>query len=191
MYTNIIEFLALVLFVGSLWHAMRYRGRAWAQQWFIALAMFAAIRETIVQVVLQTYIFEAQILRLGVVPVVMLLLYPGVSYLALHFAQRLASRPVWIALIMFAVAACFGLAIETTAMLAQWWVYTGTPRFMFGGIPLGVPFSWGGAAAIFYAVFDRIRGARLPDQGKLYALVTLSPAIAAVHLLWQLILGML
>lgn len=191
MYTNIIEFLAFVLFIGSLWHAMRYQGRAWAQQWFVTAAMFAVIRETIVQVVLQTYIFEARILRLGIVPIVMILLYPSVLYLAFHFAQRLTVRPAWIAGIMFAVAASFGLAIEATAALTEWWVYTGAPRVMFGGVPLGVPFSWGGAAAIFYAIFYRIRGAHLPDQGKLYALVTLSPAIAAVHLLWGLILGML
>lgn len=190
MYTNMLEFGAIVLLIGSLWHAVHYLGRAWAQQWFIAAAMFAAIRETIIQVVLQTYIFEARMLRLGIVPLAMILLYPSVLYLAYHFARRLVTRPAWIAVIMFAVAASIGLALEATAAQAEWWVYTGAPRMMFGGVPLGAPFVWGGAAAIFYAIFDRISKARLSEQGKLYALVTLSPVIALAHLLWMVVVGM-
>lgn len=187
----IIEAVALIIFIGAIWWAGRSRGRAWAQQWFIAAAMFVVIRETIIQVVLQTYIFEARLLRVGIVPVVMLLLYPSVLYFAYDLARRLFTRPLWIALVIFFVAALIGLGIEIIAAQAEWWVYTTSPRILLRGVPLSAPLSWGGAGAIFYAVFDRVSASRLPERGKVYALVTLSPAIAAAHLLWMVIVGML
>jgi len=187
----IIELVAVIFFIGTFWLAAHSQGRDWAQQWFIAAVMFVVIRETIVQVVLQTYIFQTGILRLGIVPAVMLLLYPSVLYLAYDVARRLFTRPAWVAFAMFIVAALIGLGIEVLAAQAEWWVYTTSARVLLRGVPLSAPLTWGGAATIFYAVFYRVNQARLPERGKVYALVTLAPAIAAAHLLWMVIVGIL
>jgi hypothetical protein len=56
-------------------------------------------------------------------------------------------------------------------------------------VPISVPLIWGGGAAIFYAVFSKVNSSRLPERGKLYAMVTLAPAIAAAHLLFALAVG--
>ena len=185
-----IEFAAVVLFAGCFWHAARYESRAFAQQWFIGGFLFAVIRETVILVVLQIYDFSPTILRIGVVPALVCLLTPSLIYLAYHFARRFSASPnlAPIAGLMFVVAASITLPLEATAAQTGWWTYTTPARMLFGGMPLTAPLIWGGSATIFYAIFWRVRGTPLPERGKLYAMVTLSPLIAAVHLLWMLIL---
>lgn len=191
MDTAIIEFTTLVLFVGCFWHAARYESRAFAQQWFIAGYLFAIIRETVVLVVLQTYGYAPSITRLGVVPVIICLLYPSVFYLAYFIARRFtfAQGALASAGLVFLIVASIALPIETTAARAQWWAYASPARVIFGGMPLTAPLVWGGGAAIFYAVFARIRTSLLPERGKLYALITLAPVMAAAHLLWMFLIG--
>jgi len=93
------------------------------------------------------------------------------------------------AALMFVIAASITLPIEATAAQLHWWLNQDPGRTMFGGVPLSAPLVWGGAAAIFYAVFAKVNATNLPGQGKLYALVTLAPAMAAAHLLYALVLG--
>ena len=73
----------------------------------------------------------------------------------------------------------------------QWYRNQDPGRTMFGGVPISAPLVWGGAAAIFYAVFSKVNAGRLPGQGKLYALITLAPAMSAAHLLYALALGLM
>lgn len=185
MYTNIIEFIALVLFAGSVWHALRFQDGLFAQQWFTAGYLAILVRETINQVVLQTYSFSPTILTLGVMPVLLALLWPSVFYLAFQFARRCVSadKPLLIAGLMFLIAASFALPIEATAAQLQWWLYASPTHPIFGGVPLAAPLIWGGMAAVFYAFFWRARQFRLPERGKLYALITLSPVIAVADVL--------
>jgi hypothetical protein len=191
MFTFIIELLSLVLFVGCVWHAARYESRAFAQQWFIGAYLYFFIRETIMQVWVQTYIYAPSILRLGAAPLTLGLLWGSVFYLAYQFARRFAAPQniAPFAALMFVIAASITLPIEATAAQLHWWLSQESGRTVFGGVPISVPLAWGGAAAIFYAVFSKVNASRLPERGKLYAIVTLSPAIAAAHLLYALVLG--
>jgi hypothetical protein len=190
MYPFVIEFVALVLFAGLLGHASRYESRAFAQQWFVGGILSIFIRETIVQALLQSNLYAPGFLRIGAAPVVMCLLAPSIVYLALHLARGFAhaeSRARMLALV-FVITASIALPLEATAAHAQWWTYATRTRAAFGAMPIIAPFAWGGAATIFYAVFAKVRATRLPDRGKLYAMVTLAPLIAATQLLWLLIL---
>ncbi|MBI5649597.1 MAG: hypothetical protein HZC40_04000 [Chloroflexi bacterium] len=190
MYPFVIEFVALVLFAGLLWHASRYESRAFAQQWFIGGLLATFIRETITQALLQSNLYAPEFLRIGAAPVAICLLTPSISYLALHLARgfaRTEQRARMFALI-FIIAASIALPLEATAAQAQWWTYATRTRAAFGAMPIVAPFAWGGAATIFYTVFWKVRETRLPERGKLYALVTLAPLIAAAQLLWRLIL---
>ena len=191
MFAYLIEFLSLVLCLGCLWHAIRYEGRAFAQQWFIGAYLYVFVREVINQVVLQTLKFEPTILRIGVVPAIVGLLWGAIFYLAYQFARRFVSaeRFVPTAAWMFLIAASFALPIEATAAQLQWWWYPDAKHTWFGGMPLIAPFIWGGAATIFYAAFRRVNQSRLPDQGKFYAMVTAAPIISLAHLLYGLVLG--
>jgi hypothetical protein len=191
MFTYLIEFFSLLLCLGCLWHAARFEGRAFAQQWFVGAYLYVFVREVINQVVLQTYTFAPEILRIGVVPALVGLLWGAIFYLAYQFARRFISteRFVPIAALMFLIASSFALPIEATAAQLQWWTYPDAKRTLFGGMPLIVPFIWGGAAVIFYAVFRRVNQSRLPDQGKFYAMVTAAPIISLAHLLYALVLG--
>jgi hypothetical protein len=191
MFTFIVEILSLVLFVGSAWHATRFESRAFAQQWFISAYLYVFIRETITQVWLQTYDYAPAIVRLGAAPAIVGLLWGSVFYLAYQFTRRFTASPRFarVAALKFVIAASLALPIEATAAQLHWWLYTDPGRAVFGGVPISVPLVWGSAAAIFYAVFSKVNSSRLPEQGKLYAMVTLSPAIAAAHLLVALALG--
>jgi hypothetical protein len=193
MFTFIVELLSVILFVGCVWHAARCASRPFAQQWFITAYLFFFIRETIMQVWVQTYIYAPSILRIGAAPLTLGLLWGSVFYLAYRFALRFteAQDPVRVAVLMFVIAASIALPIEATAAQLHWWLNQDPGRTMFGGVPLSAPLVWGGAAAIFYAVFSKVNAARLPVQGKLYALVTLAPAMSAAHLLYALALGFL
>ncbi len=193
MFTFLIEFLSLALFVGCVWHAARYESRAFAQQWFVGAYLYAFIRETITQVVLQTYDYAPSILRLGAAPALVGLLWGSVFYLAFQFARRFTSaRNAWpFAALLFVIAASIALPIEAAAAQLQWWLYEEPGRTFFGGIPIVVPLIWGAGAVIFCVVFGRVSASRLPDRGKLYAMVTLSPAIAVAHLIVALALGAL
>ena len=190
MFTYIVEFLSLALFVGCVWHAARYESRAFAQQWFVGAYLYFFIRETIMQIWVQTYIYAPSIWRLGAAPLTLGLLWGSVFYLAYQFARRFATaqNSAPFAALIFAIAASIALPIEATAAQLHWWLNQEPTRTVFGGVPIVAPFVWGGAAAIFYAVFARVRASRLPDRGKLYAMVTLAPAIAAAHLLYALAL---
>ncbi len=191
MFTFIVEILSFILFVGCAWHATRYESRAFAQQWFVGAYLYVFIRETITQVWLQTYAYAPSIVRLGAAPAIVGLLWGSVFYLAYRFARRFTAsqKIVPVAALMFVIAASIALPIEATAAQLHWWLYSEPAHTVFGGVPISVPLAWGGAAAIFYAVFSKVRASRLPEQGKLYAMVTLSPAIAAAHLLYALLLG--
>ncbi len=193
MFAGIIEFTSLVLFVGSFWHAARYNDRAFAQHWFVAGYLSAILRETIMQVAFGVYAFAPQILRIGAAPALVTLLLPSLTYIALNFAQRFSSAldlRKTIGLV-FLIASSIALPIEATAVQANWWVYQISLHVVFGGMPLFAPLIWGGEAVIFYAAFARVRATNLPDRGKLYAMITLSPVIAAAQVVYILLLGVL
>lgn len=200
MYTSIVEFTALVLFIGCFWHAAKYNGRGFAQQWFIAGYLAAILRETILQTAFSVYFFAPTILRIGAAPALVTLLSPSIFYLAYQFAMRLfppillskggmgASRLML--LLIFAIAASFGLPLEATAVQARWWIYESAGRVVLGA-PIFAPLIWGGSAVIFYWLFARVRKTNLPDRGKLYAMIVLASVIAGLQVLWTLLLSLL
>jgi uncharacterized membrane protein len=98
---------------------------------------------------------------------------------------------VRIAALMFLVAASLILPIEATAAQLGWWRYEDPGPSLYGGVPVAAPLAWGGAAALFYAFFARIRASRLPDRGRLYAMISFAPVIAALHLVYTFILAAL
>ncbi len=191
MFTSIIEFIAIVLFVGGYWHAARAEGRALAQQWFTAGYLVAIIREMLNQVLFQVYVFAPAIMRLGSAPVLVTLLSISVAYLAFAFAQRWVEprHAKWMMLLVFLITASIALPIEATAAQLRWWYYPEATQTMFGKVPWGAPLAWGGGAAIFYAVFWRIRQTRLNERGKLYALIALAPIIAVAQLVLTILLS--
>ncbi len=191
MFPFTIELIAVLLFIGCVWHAQRYAGRAFAEQWFIAAYLYAIIRETINQVALQTYGYAPQVLYLGAAPALICLLWGSVFYLAYQFARRLSPTDNGLAMLglLFVITASFALPLEATAVQLGWWNYAHVAHGVLGGLPLSVPIIWGGAAVIFYGVFSRVSRSALPERGRLYALVTLAPVIAVAHLLWALIVG--
>jgi hypothetical protein len=193
MSASIVEFTALVLFVACLWHAARYNDRAFAQQWFIGGYLYALLRETIMQVTFGVYTFAPDILRIGAAPALVTLLSSSLFYIALQFAQRFSppQKSRRILALIFLIASSIALPLEATATQAHWWTYGQTPsRTVFGGIPLFAPLIWGGGAAIFYVAFARVRGTNLPDRGKLYAMIVLAPIIAALDVIWILLLSL-
>ncbi len=193
MFTSIIELTSLILFIGCFWHAARYNDRAFAQQWFVAGYLSTILRETIMQVAFGVYLFAPTILRIGAAPALVTLLSPCLFYIALNFAQRLSSSNDLrkVLGLIFLIAASIALPIEATAIQASWWVYQTSSRVIFGGMPLFAPLIWGGGAVIFYAAFARVRATKLPDRGRLYAMISLSPVIAAVQVIYVLMLGVL
>lgn len=191
MFTFIVEFMSVVLSIGCVWHSTRYHGRAFAQQWFIAGYLFAIIRETVSQVVFGMQSYAPSILRIGAVPALVSLLWPSLFYTAYHFARRFTASQNYapVAALMFLIALSLALPIEASAAQSRWWLYENPAHVAFGGVSFVAPWLWGGAASIFYAAFFKVRAARLPDRGRLYALITLSPVIAAAHILYTLILS--
>lgn len=190
-FTYLVEFLSVVLFAGCVWHAARYERPSFAQQWFVGAYLYAFIRETISQLLFPTYDYAPSIVRMGVAPALVGLLWGSVYYLAYRFAGRLtpSRREPLFGLLVFLIAASVALPIEATAAQLHWWLYVEPGRTFFGGIPVFVPLVWGAGAVIFCAVFDRVGASRLPERGKLYAMVTLSPAIAVAHLIVAAVLG--
>lgn len=191
MYTSIVEFIAIVLFIGGFWHAVRYEGRAFAQQWFLTAWLAIFIRETLNQLIFQVSYFAPSILRLGAAPVLIALLWASVFYLAYQFARRLVdtTQSAFIVGLLFLITASFALPLEATAAQLRWWLYDAPSHIAFGGVPLAALLVWGGSAAIFYAVFWRARQARLPERGRLYLLITLSPVIAVAQVLLMVLLN--
>ncbi|HEX7594589.1 MAG TPA: hypothetical protein VF429_10515, partial [Anaerolineae bacterium] len=137
------------------------------------------------------YAYAPEIVRLGVAPAIVALLWGSVFYLAYQFARRFTASPNFapVAALMFVIAASLALPIESLAAQLHWWLYADPGHAIFGSVPISVPLIWGGGAVIFYAVFSKVNASRLPERGKLYAMVTLAPAIAAAHLLFALAVG--
>lgn len=193
MFAGIIELTSLILFVGCFWHAAHYNDRAFAQQWFVAGYLSSILRETIMQVAFGVYLFAPTVLRIGAAPALITLLLPSITYIALNFSQRFMSviDPRKAIGLIFLIASSIALPIEATAVQANWWDYQTASRAVFGTMPLFAPLIWGGGAVIFYAAFARVRATNLPDRGKLYAMITLSPVIAAAQVIYILLLGVL
>jgi hypothetical protein len=191
MYPSIIEFIALVLLIGGYWHAARYEGRSFAQPWFTAGYLTAFIRETLNQIIFQVYVFAPSVIRLGSAPALITLLSAGVAYLAYAFARRFIdpSKPALMAGLLFLITASIALPIEATGTLLRWWYYPEVGHTFFGGVPLAAPFVWGGGAALFYVFFWRIHQTRLPERGRLYAMISLSPIMAVGQLLLTMLLN--
>lgn len=192
MYTGMIEFAAVVIFLGCLWHANRYEGRWFAQQWFIAGYLFGLLRETVMQVAFQLYFYSPRLVYFGAAPALVTLLWGSLFYLAFVFARRLApaqATAVLLALV-FVIAASLALPIEATAAQLGWWIYEEPgPRF-FGGVPPLAPLVWGAGAALFVLVFQRVRASRLPERGRMYAMIVSAPVLAAAHIALTLLLSL-
>ena len=191
MYTSIIEFFAIVLFLASFWHATRTHGLAFAQQWFIAGYLTLLIRETLNQLLFRVYVFAPSLLRIGTAPALVLLLGAALAYIAYRFALRFLdeTNPALVAGLVFVIAASLALPIEATAAQSQWWLYTIPVLRIFGNVPLLAPMVWGGSAAIFYVVFWRVAQSRLPARGRLYLLIVLAPVMAIAQLLLVVLLN--
>ncbi len=192
MYTVIIEFAAVILFAGCAWHAAKFQGSGFAQQWFVAGYLFGIIRETIMQVAFPHYFYAPSILRLGAAPALLCLLWAALPYLGYVFAARIvpSRQTVPFAALMFIATASFDLPIEATAVQVRWWIYENDyAPFVFGGVPLVAPLLWGGAAVIFYLFLQRVRGSRLPERGRTYAMITFAPVISALHVIYTLVLS--
>ena len=189
MYIYIIEFTALVLLMVGSWHAAKNYGRAFAQQWFVGAYLAAFIRETLNQTVFQTYLYSSDVVRIGAAPALITMLDAGIAYLAFCFALRFvdSTQTGFIAGLIFLIVASVALPIEATAAQMNWWVYT-HPSNIALGVPLASLIAWGGGAAIFYAVFVRVRQSRLPEQGRFYAMVALAPIVAVGQLLLLVLL---
>ncbi len=190
MLTPIIEISSVILFVGCVWHATRFEGRAFAEQWFIAGYLFALIREDIMQVAFPNYFYTPSILRLGAAPALISLLYGSLFYLSYVFSRRLAPATAHapFAALVFVSTACFALPIEATAAAVHWWLYEMPGPVIFGEMPVVAPLLWAGAAVLFYLVFQRLSTTRLPERGRLYAMITFAPIMAIVHVIYSLIL---
>ena len=193
MFTSIIEFTSLVLFIGCFWHAAHYNGRAFARQWFIAGYLAAILRETILQTAFSVYFFAPTILRIGAAPALVTLLSPSIFYLAYQFALRFVplEKLRWMLGLMFLIAASIWLPLEATAVQARWWIYGELAGRVVLGAPLIAPLIWGGSAVIFYWLFARVRSTNLPDRGKLYAMIVLASVIAGLQVIWILLLSLL
>lgn len=184
MFTSIIEFIALVLLLGSIWYAARTEGRSFAQQWFTAGYLTAITREILNQVMFRVYVFAPAMMRLGSAPVLVTLLSASVAYLAYAFAKRwIDPQRTWhMGVLVFVITASLALPIEATAAQLKWWLYTIPTMTWFGGMPITAPLMWGANAVILYAFFWRIHQTRLTEPAKLYALIALSPIMAAVQM---------
>ena len=193
MYTVIIEAASVVLFLGCVWHAARYEGRWFAQQWFIAGYLFGIFRETVMQVAFQMYFYAPRVLRLGAAPALISLLWGCIFYLAYVFARRLVpvKETAPFSALVFLIGASLILPIEATAAQVGWWIHEDPAPLVFGGVPITIPLVWGGGAVIFALVFRRIQASRLPDRGRMYAMITFAPIMAAVHILYTLALSLL
>jgi hypothetical protein len=191
MLTGIIEVASVILFAGSVWHATQFEGRPFAQQWFIAAYLFALIREDIMQVAFPDYFYAPSILRLGAAPALVSLLYGSLFYLGYVFARRLAPPTEYVpfAALVFVATACFALPIEATAAQVRWWLYEMPRPVIFGDMPVVAPLLWAGGAVLFYFVFQRLSATRLPERGRLYAMITFSPILAVLHVIYTLLLG--
>lgn len=191
MYTSIIEFASLILFVGCFYHATRYETNGFAQQWFIAGYLFGILREILMQVAFISYYYAPQILRFGAAPALVSLLWPSIFYLAYMFARRIVPAKEYIpfAALAFVIAASLVLPIQATGVQLGWWFYEEPAPLVFGGLPVTVPLVWGAGAALYYIVFEKIRATRLPDRGKTYAMISFTPIVVVVHILFTLALG--
>lgn len=190
MLTGVVQVACVVLFVGSALHAIQFEGRAFAEQWFIAAYLFALIREDIMQVAFPNYFYAQSILRLGAAPALVSLLYGSLFYLAYVFARRLAPPTEFVpfAALVFVATVCFALPIEATAAQVGWWRYEMPGPVIFGEMPVVAPLLWGGGAVLFYAVYQRLSATRLPERGRLYAMITFSPIVALLHVIYTLVL---
>jgi hypothetical protein len=191
MFTVIIELIAIVLLLGSIWHASHAEGRSFAQQWFTAGYLTALTREILNQVMFRVYVFAPAMLRVGSAPVLVTLLTASIAYLAYAFAKRFMdpSRALPMAVFVFVIAASIALPIEATAAQFRWWLYTIPTMTWFGGMPITAPLMWGANAVILYAFFWRIHQTRLAEPGKLYALIALSPIMAAAQMILTILLS--
>ncbi len=190
MLTGVVQLAAVILFVACVWHATRFDGRAFAEQWFIAAYLFALIREDIMQVAFPNYFYAPSILRLGAAPALLSLLVGSLFYLGYVFARRWAApaEHVPFAAFVFVATACFALPIEATAAQVRWWWYEMPGPVVFGDMPVVAPLLWAGGAVLFYVVFQRVRTTRLPERGRLYAMIALSPILALLHVIYTLAL---
>ncbi|HEX9076838.1 MAG TPA: hypothetical protein VF932_13725 [Anaerolineae bacterium] len=192
MYTGIVEFAAVVIFLGCVWHAVGYAGRWFAPQWFIAGYLFGIMRETVMQVAFQLYYYNPRLVHFGAAPALVTLWWGADFYLAFVFARRLVSpkRTAAFLALVFVIAASLMLPVEATAAQLGWWVYEDPGLRVFGGVPLMAPLVWGGGAALYALVFQRVRSTRLPERGRMFAMITLSPILAAVHIVYTLLLSL-
>ncbi len=190
MTVGAIEFAAIVLLAGSLWHCVRYQSRAFAEQWFVAVLLYALLREVLASAALTMYTYSPQMLYVGSAPVLQVSLRASLFYLAYQFARRLTRSENFLPVgaLMFGIAASFALPLQAIGAQLEWWTFRVNSGVLFG-IPAAAPLTWGVGAALYYFAFWRVQKMPLPPRGKVYALVTVAPILTLADLAIALLVG--
>lgn len=198
MSAGYAEGLAFILFLICLWHAWRYEGRAFAQQWFFTGYVFALVRENLFAS-FQNISYADSIIRFGSAPAALALNFATFSYLGYWLARGLVKSDAdWrgIAWRMFIIVTAITFPLEFVATSFGWWNYPfSDPYYLFiGHLPYFVPFAWGASAVLFYLVLARVRRIPFRGNGQFYALITVSPVLGVlgfpVHVLVEFLVGL-
>lgn len=180
----IIQLAAVILFAVCFIHSWRNEGQRMAQQWFLIGYIFAVVIISLL-VVIQQIAYNPNMLVFGAVPSLVVMMIPGVFYIAYSIAKRFVdpTRLRASAYLVFIIVPWFILPLDALAISAGWWYFPSESVSFLNGIPFYIPFAWGALAATFSLMMGRIRKIRLRGNGQFFAMILAAPLVGALDLL--------
>ncbi|MCC7162496.1 MAG: hypothetical protein IT331_08375 [Anaerolineae bacterium] len=182
--TFFVQLGAVLLFAVCFIHSWRNEGQRMAQQWFLIGYIFAVVIASLL-VVMEQIAYNPNMLVFGAAPSLVVMLFPGIFYVAYVIAKRFVD-PIRLgasAYMMFIIVPWLMLPLDALAINAEWWYFPSESVAWLNGIPFYVPFAWGLLAATFGAMIGRVRKIRFRGNGQFFAMMIAAPLVAGLDIL--------
>lgn len=188
MYNWIMTVMTIVIAAIGVYHSwLKHRNFWYPLTFFGGGFLFGIIRENIVQSLVSLYSYPGYYLYIFNAPLFMGFGWSVAFYIGLEITYNIfdglkiqKDNILLVALSVAIFSALLGFAIEITAVQAEWWIWY-IPAF-YMGMPLIVPFGWGGAAFIFLSIFLYLERKNLPENKFLLYFYILVPVIIFLHM---------
>lgn len=177
------QFLAVALFAACLSHSWNTEGRRGAQQWFIIGYIFTLLLVNLL-VVIEQIAYHPAFPVIGAAPLLLVLFYPALFYLAYTIAKSFADENDLRAMtyLVFLITPALVLPLDAAGIQLGWWSYPSGSLAFLNGVPFYLPLAWGAVAAAFYFMVGRIRKIRFRGNGQFFAMIIAAPLLDGLAL---------
>ncbi|MHA1781369.1 MAG: hypothetical protein ACTSYL_10975 [Candidatus Thorarchaeota archaeon] len=197
MYAEIVTLTVMLGCLLCIIHSWLYRNHWETIAFFVGGFVFGIVRENIVALMPQLYVYPNHPLYIGAAPLMMGFGWSASFYacwiiserLVEAFAPSLGQRWWGIPLVAAINTGILSIPVEVAAGApqTQWWIWPANAATILWEMPVIVPFGWAGAAFLFIIFFQKIMRREDTPEKKTLLFILATLLIIIIHLVYVLV----